>query len=56
MITTQEVPLSRVAETLEEVTSTVGFTMEEIVPLLMAGLRLADLLYYAQSVASGRVN
>lgn len=56
MIAVQEAPVARVAEALQEVTSAVGLTLEELVDLLMSGVKVTDLLDYAEAVASNRLN
>lgn len=52
----QEEPIAQVAEALQQVTSAVGLTLEEVVDLLITGVKVTDLLDYAEAVAANRLN
>lgn len=52
----QDAPIADVAEALVWVTSAVGLTPDEVLNLLMAGLKVDDLLTYAEAVAANRLN
>ena len=52
----EEAPIAHIADALQEVTSAVGLTLEQVVDLLMAGVQVTDLLDYAQAVGSNRLN
>ena len=56
MIGAQETPAASVAETLEQVTLAVGITLDDLVALLVAGVKVTDLFEYAQAAASNRLN
>jgi hypothetical protein len=56
MIGASETPTARAAETLEQVTLAVGLTLEDLVTLLMAGVKVTDLFTYAEAVTSNRLN
>lgn len=55
MVVPQAASVARISE-LEEATSAVGLTLEEVVELLIAGVKVTDLLGYAEAVASNRLN
>lgn len=52
----QEPPVAQIAEALEEMTSVAGLTQGDVLDLLMAGLKVTDLLDYAEAVARNRLN
>ncbi|MGH9500624.1 MAG: hypothetical protein ACRD3L_15895 [Terriglobales bacterium] len=52
----QEAPIARVAEALVSVTSAAGLQPVQVLVLLMAGLKVDDLLIYAEAVALNRLN
>jgi hypothetical protein len=56
MIAPQQTPVAQVAEALQEVTSAVGLQLDDVLALLMAGVKVTDLLDYAQAVNSNRLN
>jgi hypothetical protein len=56
MIGAQAAPVAHVAEALQEVTSAVGLKLDDVLALLMAGIKVEDLLDYAQAVNSNRLN
>jgi len=56
MIATREGPVAQVAEALQEVTSAIGLGPEDVLELLMAGVKVSDLLDYASAMASNRLN
>ena len=56
MIGAQEVPIAHIAEALQEVTSSSGLTLDDLLPLLLAGMTVADLLSYVQAAKLNRLN
>jgi hypothetical protein len=52
----QDAPIANVAEELVWLTSAVGLSPDDVLDLLMAGMKVNDLLNYAEAVASDRPN
>lgn len=56
MIGAEAAPVTPVIEVLQEISSTAGLTLEDVVDLLVAGMTVTDLLDYAQAAATNRLN
>ena len=56
MIVTHDASDAHIAEALQTATSATGLTLPEVVTLVMAGVKVTDLLDYAEAVASNRLN
>ncbi|MGA7381067.1 MAG: hypothetical protein WBX03_09460 [Terriglobales bacterium] len=55
MIGAQQASVGRTTE-FEEGTSALGLTLEDVVELLIAGVKVTELMGYAEAVASNRLN
>ena len=55
MIGAQQASIGRITE-FEEATSALGLTLEDVVELLIAGVKVSELMGYAKAVASNRLN
>lgn len=56
MIGAEETSVANIAGALQQVTLAVGLTMESVLEPLMAGIKVTDLLDYADAVACNRLN
>ncbi len=56
MIGAQDAPIAHLAEALVEVTLAVGLTEKDVLDLLVSGMKVTDLLDYAEAVALNQLN
>jgi hypothetical protein len=56
MIGAQDAPIAHIAEALVEITLAVGLTEKDVLDLLVTGMKVTDLLNYAEAVALNRLN
>lgn len=56
MIGALGVPVARIAAALDEVTSATALSVDDLLPLLVAGVKVTDLLDYVRAAASNRLN